>query len=687
ELDYSHMARISFSDLISRFDFQSLNLKDISKKNISKMYWLAKSLNYNCEKLERWFIIKNSIIEKQEDNNYLQNGIIHRKRFSDMSTQEFIIYFEKNILVEEDMNSFIYYLSSNAYEDDELKYIIKTLICRNERVLGRNEHIKNLKKSFEVFLSNDLKAYMLTCVFCVEEDGWLNRFVNIDVFAEAYELDKEITINTLFECIYEHLERMGYHNSIGSYLINALTKINYDKEMVKNMWGELYNIISFRLPEKIELNWDKILQNDFEMDNTELLQSIVLTRLNHGELVRQKIIISGISYLMEQEIQKLQKPLKWFFSNKDKFTNISIILILQLILEQDDYSNEELKGTLLEIYPVPNYMINILLEEICEIYIENKPKLPQVQVNYKPTEKQKEMLMLQHTEVGKIDRAGLDISQIAAQYYKKLYGGLGEEIGKLFYNRSQKILIPNIYEKDLIISIINEELYEYDNNGLLDDYDELELYCCVAPDIKTIVAYENTLSIRPQNMLRPKQYQQDIFESYMKDADRQWIRLAYWEEELVKINYTSFEIHEVLQGIVFCEEKLSLPFGHLYTKDIWGYPEILGVNNEKPICMDVFSDSFINYRILWLNPLFIKLLGLKVKSMNCGLSAVNEQEEVVLLLKSWKTSYLGNDEFPSYELPCLKGNELVIREDYFEKLCSIIGKAPKKQLIKKSYKI
>ncbi|MBJ7937858.1 ATP-binding protein [Bacillus cereus] len=686
ELGYSKMKRIAFADLISRFDFNNLESRSISKEVISKIHFLSKKMNYNCRKLESCYIIKNHIIPEKINNRYLKNKIKYRKRFSEMSTNEFLAYFEENILMENDINSFIYFFNSNVYKEDELKFIIKKLLYSNELGLERKTHIRNLKIAFESFLSNELKAYLLTYVFSVEEDGWYKRFFNIERFTEAYELDENIAINTLFECIYEHLEKVGYHNSIGSYLINLLTIVSYDKVVVIRMWETLYNIISLRLPGEVKLDWVEELKNEINMDDGELLQSIVLVRLNHGELERQKVIISGVSHLLENGIDRIKKPLIWFFSNKDKFTNISIILLLQLIFENSKGIEGELNERLSALYPTQNYTINWLIESICGVYEEYKADSNQIEVNYKSTDRQKEMLMFFHNELYVLNQMGLDISQITDKFYLKFENEIRHKIRNLFENRSQRIIIPNIYDKDLVINLLNEELYEYFNKNInLSGFNQNELYPYIAPDIKTIVAYENVFSNRPKDLIRPQEYQRNIFETYIEDKESQWVRLGYWEEEFVKTNRSQFENHEVFQAIVFTEETPSFPFCMSYNKGIWNSEELLQhFNMDIPLCIDMFNDSFMNYKFPWLNSIVIRQLGLQLQNINRGLGAVNEKEEEILLLRSWKTAYLGNDEFKSYELPRLKGNELVIRKDYFEKLCSIVGKEPKRFLIKRS---
>ena len=62
-----------------------------------------------------------------------------------------------------------------------------------------------------------------------------------------------------------------------------------------------------------------------------------------------------------------------------------------------------------------------------------------------------------------------------------------------------------------------------------------------------------------------------------------------------------------------------------------------------------------------------------------GLCAVNGDNEIVLKFNSWITDYIASDYSNDikHEIPKLDGSELLIREDYFSKICEMYDYKPK----------
>lgn len=361
-------ASLSFHDFINRFDFnQELNFNqeindfilDMSNKlNIDKTVIKYKNKHFNYAK--KWY-------EK------LNEEIIERKNFGEMSLNEIIKYFNSNIINEKEINSLIYYFEQFDTLTEKLKLFIDTIVSSKLFSLDYRKHEENLKIIFEnMKTTKEISSYSNTTLFSSKNDGWYKKFVDIDLFKDAYTEDKDVTKTTFFKHIYRILKEPIYHRGISSNIINALVEVGYNKEEIQKIWEQLFDIINYRLPGQPNYEWDKSLKNDLEMNHDELLICILLTRMKSGEVERQKWVLSGINYLLSNNNLLLIKPLKWFLKNKDNFLEISFLLILQVLWEYCFEKNYKYKDNFLEelkyIYPTENFMINQMLEGLLEIY-------------------------------------------------------------------------------------------------------------------------------------------------------------------------------------------------------------------------------------------------------------------------------------------------------------------------------
>ena len=44
--------------------------------------------------------------------------------------------------------------------------------------------------------------------------------------------------------------------------------------------------------------------------------------------------------------------------------------------------------------------------------------------------------------------------------------------------------------------------------------------------------------------------------------------------------------------------------------------------------------------------------------------AVNQENEIIFIMKKWSSSYKGNSEYPGNEIPLYSGTELYIKKEY-----------------------
>jgi len=195
----------------------------------------------------------------------------------------------------------------------------------------------------------------------------------------------------------------------------------------------------------------------------------------------------------------------------------------------------------------------------------------------------------------------------------------------------------------------------------------------------SLIAKNLSFILRPEDLPMPSAGNEE-----MKQVPiclyNNWVRLAHFETELKKGNRYE-ELLELRYLGTFSMDHTavnSLALECLYN------PENDFVSRADGVILQyLHSDSLENHQLLWLNPLMMKELGIKSGNFLDGLIATNPEDEIVLRCNQWRSKYVGNGEIAGIkdEIPLLVGMELIIREDYYKRLTSILRIEPKQYTI------
>jgi len=673
------VAWIGFVNLISRFDLIKHNI-NIDLDTLRKLFELSVLFNVEIKDLKNMIIRKQCIVKAKYEVEKNINKL-DEVSFSRMSSRDIILYFKNNILKKEKINSFIYYFESLSICLDEKKILIEELLVNKAFALNREEHFRNLKIAFEdMKIADDIKCYFYICLYCFEKDGWDNSLVDYGALKKAYALNKDITLQMLTRVIYKIAERPHYDSTCISNLTKGLNIIGYDNQALLDIWNTSYEIIDYRLSGTTE-ELNDIRQDDFNMNEEEIILSLILAQLNNGESDRTKTVISCIKFYMENKEITLCKPLRWFFSNHNKFSQISITIVLQFLWEyrkKVDYI-KDLREKLQELYSYNNFTITILLDDI----LENK--MQPVSLNYISTNYSIDDKMIKYCEhfyknVSYLKKIGFDISKACKDFFYQMNKNKkGKEMADLYYNKTRKFIVENIFGYNILLSIINKYLLDdyYKNIKYKQTYNEI--FDNLLLDLDMISAYVNSRTIRPNKYDVPSKFDKEkiVYSEVEKNAE--WIELAYYEKELIFSNYQGdVEYRELSKAVIF-EKDIDSLFNSLITKNIWkSDSNVIESDNDfnKLVLQENNSYIFENSRVLWLDKNLLKKLELNIEKAENGLVAVNKEKEKILKFKNWRCKYLGDDEFRNYEIAQLVGETLIIRRDYFERICELMDETP-----------
>lgn len=260
-----------------------------------------------------------------------------------------------------------------------------------------------------------------------------------------------------------------------------------------------------------------------------------------------------------------------------------------------------------------------------------------------------------------LDNVGIDIDVIKEEIIKNV----NEDEMELFVNRSHQRLSPNVYLDSLVFKYVYKHLHDEYKSSLIFE-SEIKL------DIKTIIATSKSLIQRPR-IRKPSDVVMGFKEPDYEDGFRV---ISRFERELSENNYG--ERGESKGGVIFeglLPYKIEMnPLVEKYSSNhIWensyylGEPFIQGFNAS--------INSIESQYVLWMNSELLNMLGLKLDNYNEGLRALNSNDEIVLQFRCWREQLIGNgSSFVGMDsnIAKLEGCDLILREDYFNKLKKII---------------
>ena len=235
----------------------------------------------------------------------------------------------------------------------------------------------------------------------------------------------------------------------------------------------------------------------------------------------------------------------------------------------------------------------------------------------------------------------------------------------IFTNRSYKMLSPNILLENIIFEEVNK--YLHDNNYDLNIFKrDIEL------DIKTLIATQNSIIERPK-IVKPSEVEKGF--KLNLENENGFIRIARFENEMiVSSNGWGREGQTIVcEGLSIFGEETPLFVG-LPSSLIWhdafyhqDYPFIIGWIRK--------FNTIESNNTLWIDSLLLYDLGLRLDDFNNGLRALNEDDEIVLEFRQWRSNLIGNGASligQDANIAQLEGCDLIIREDYLEKLKMMI---------------
>ena len=256
---------------------------------------------------------------------------------------------------------------------------------------------------------------------------------------------------------------------------------------------------------------------------------------------------------------------------------------------------------------------------------------------------------------------GIDTDALTNEIVKNI----DENEIRAFGNNSQKMYSSNACLESVVFKHVCKYLYgEPKGSVVFENENKL--------DIKTIIATSKSLIQRP-NIIKPSDTVAGFKEPDYEDG---FVIISRFEKELNAEGYERKSTKMgtmVFEGLLLHEIEIN-PLPHCkQTNHIWENTYCFDKGSLQGLCLNI--DSIEAQFVLWVNSEILDMLGLKLDNYQNGLRALNSSNEIVLKFRSWREKLIGNGASfigTDSNIAKLEGCDLILREDYFNKLKKII---------------
>ena len=697
-----YLAKQSMHELLNRFP------KGIPIENYDRIKELCELLDLNVEIQVKLETNQNRNYSSNTENSTRYEKPVRNISFDEMLNEEILEYIVTYGIKESEVQGLYYYMQSIQELTVGSRMLISNLIKHiYERMSDDKSRERMLRIIDNLSIDSTIMAYIYVSMFMNHKDGWYRRLTQTQYFVKAIEFDKEVTEQYFFDYFYNNFHSVDYSLSVGDEIINALTTIKFDGELIIQYWESLFEIINFRLSGQYDYNWREIIESSADFTSAEKLMFLLLTRLKYGEANRYKWIISGVDKMFQNPKYRacFIKPFKCYLEKCKTFMDYSLIVLFRLVLKwftREELIQSNLVNSILNIYPTNNEAIDYLIRKI------TGKKKKRIYKRYTHTYNGKDerinyfiKIMKQvDNRVGMLEERGVDIGNIVQNYTKKLFDEVSRErLQDILYNREYSVLVPNVYFYDMLMKNMSNEveafINEYAGTPFFNDIEE-ELYEILIDDLDYVVAIGNSITPRPSDIELPA----DIENSITSVESKEWIRIAYYERwyskrESNRDNYgENIGTTIIISGLGFAGNEDIVPllrlkreyriFDENYEQGLFGslskVPLI--ITSDLKIHEDIYL-TFRPYEYLGIRGDILNALGIKIMDKGDGIIGIDSTGDVVLKYSRWEVCF-DDIETGSYRVPYLTGAELKVKGSVFNQICQFYHIAPKRYTVKLS---
>lgn len=264
-----------------------------------------------------------------------------------------------------------------------------------------------------------------------------------------------------------------------------------------------------------------------------------------------------------------------------------------------------------------------------------------------------------------VDTCGIDYVEL----YERLHASsrLNDKI-RDFVGGGSKMPETNTVYKSYVIQYALHSIIEKAYHDIKPELISQNLFRLI-PDYQGIYRLFKCREIQPRNHLYDKS---NSCVPFIKNNEEEYILIGCYETR-TRIDYHQASFTFAYQGIVGDgNEENLIPFRRYLAPAVGkGETYMISDNSESLInIIRTFDRELEDEDYLWPSTPISKLFNIHMEFdfLNGRYIAVNQDNDIVCIMKKWSSSYKGDSEYPGNAIPLYSGTELYIKKEYIEML-------------------
>lgn len=652
--------------------------------------------------IEYFHIKKPNDIENNEGNkkvDVIKNNQIH---FDALTLQEAKKWFETHNLSECDEEDICRFIKNYQNDRDTLLDVLRFIIAKSGGWGYSQKHkdiVLQIIKGLDLDDKEMSEVHMLLYLYSYE---WRSSLIDKDEFLNSISINSDVAWNTFYSELPEVI--ISHSGRITKGLLDALFAFGYDKDEIIIIWRNAFDIMKLRFPNLNQYPIDNVLE---ETDELLELRNCLLMRFVDGG---KESFLATYSYLAnvaeEENYSEFTESIVVCLEHYEHYNLVVQIAIADLIrcysYRLTGLNTNRMINAIDAVYPTGNVLLDVIFSEFTiykgfllkcvdkhvpdymeqediEFYLSEQLYDLGKEETREETDEYAKSSVYRDTTMYVADTCGINYVEL----YKKLHASrkLNKEMQD-FVGGSSKVLEKNTvyksYEIQYALHAIIEKAY-IDRKPELIPQNLLRLM----PDFQGMYRIFKCREMQPKNHLYEKN---NSCETFLKNNEDEYILIGCSETKK-HIDYQHVSLTFAYNGIVVGDdEEHNIPFTeYLATAVGKGERYMISDNGESLIdFIRTIDRELEDEDYLWPGMAVTELLNVHVKFdfINRRYIAVNQMNDIVIIMKKWSSSYKGDIEYHGDAIPLYSGTELYIKKEYLEIIEQRMGRLKMKTFVK-----
>lgn len=675
-------------NVVSRFNILDMPWSDRdSWKNgsIKEFLLTVETAGFDISQYIEYFCIKKiDDTDNEDDKKTVDVFENNRTHFEALTPEDAKKWFETHDLIERDIQDICGFLEDYRNDKDALFDILKFIITKAGGWSYSQRHKDIVLQIIERLNLDDKEMSEIHMLMYLNSYEWGSSLIDKNEFINSIRLSSDVGRDTFYRELPEVI--ISHSGKITKGLLDALFAIGFDKGSITTIWRSAYDIMKLRFPNLDQYLIDNVLK---ETDELLGLRNCLLMRfIDEGK----ESFLATYAYLAnaaeEQNYSEFTESIVFCLEHYEQYNLVTQIAIADLVgcygYRLKDLNVDRMINAIDAVYPTGNLLLDVIFSEFT-IYKSFFLKCSDKHApDYMEQEDIEFYLAEKLYDLGKEEpRKGVDdyaensvyrdpimrvVNTCGINYvelYEKLHASrkLNKKMQD-FVGGSSKIPETNTAYKSYVIQYALHAIIE---KAFRDRKPELisQNLLRLMPDYQGMYRLFKCRDMQPQNHLYEKN---NSCEPFFINNEDEYILIGRFEIRK-RIDYQQASLVFAYQGIaVEDDEEHQNPFQQCLAIAVEeGEIYIISDNSEALInSISTLDRELEDENYLWPGMLVSKLLNVHIEFdfLHGRYIAVNQENDIVFIMKKWLSSYKGDSEYPGNAIPLYSGTELYIKKEY-----------------------